>query len=188
MGAELTLQQMRDAIAKLSKQASLVLLLGWYHAARAANAADLKIEEMKIAPATDLHPGDRGYQWSVTWMRAKTSAKVGPYTTHSWISTEIFQMLTTAMEGRQSGHIVPKGEIPAVLKQVRESLPPGYDLRSMRRGSLTALAKAGVPLDTVMTFSGHTTVKSLLRYLRRGMHAGDRINRGLAAARLALNN
>ena len=79
VGAELTLQQMRDAIAKLSKQASLVLLLGWYHAARAANTEEMKIEEMKIAPATDLHPGDRGYQWSVTWMRAKTSAKVGPY-------------------------------------------------------------------------------------------------------------
>ena len=44
----------------------------------------------------------------------------------------------------------------------------GCKARSVRRGSLQAMAQAGVPLELLMRFSGHTQEKTLLRYLNWG--------------------
>ena len=43
-----------------------------------------------------------------------------------------------------------------------------FDLRSLRRGALQSLAASGCHSDTLLIFSGHTTKKSLLRYLGWG--------------------
>jgi len=40
--------------------------------------------------------------------------------------------------------------------------------RSLRRGALQSLAKAGAPLATMLNFSGHSNVTSLKRYLNFG--------------------
>src|SRR3990167_7319462 len=40
--------------------------------------------------------------------------------------------------------------------------------RSLRRGALQCLARAGAPLATMLNFSGHSNVNSLKRYLNFG--------------------
>lgn len=47
------------------------------------------------------------------------------------------------------------------------------EARSVRRGSLQLLAKQGVPLETIMLFSGHARKETLLRYLDWGLMASD---------------
>ena len=48
------------------------------------------------------------------------------------------------------------------------------EARSVRRGSLQTMALAGVPLETLILYSGHTNEKTLLRYLGWGHAAGAR--------------
>ena len=59
-----------------------------------------------------------------------------------------------------------------VLEALR-SAGPQLNLRAMRRGSLQSLPAQGVPLDVIMTFSGHKSTDTLRRYLDWGMHAED---------------
>ena len=54
--------------------------------------------------------------------------------------------------------------------------------RSIRRGALQAMAAAGVPEKRLLTFSGHTNVPMLLRYLDFGRKAARRAEDGSAAA------
>ncbi len=71
----------------------------------------------------------------------------------------------------------------AMLEALR-SARAGLNLRAMRRGSLQHLASAGVDVPTLMHFSGHTVVTTLLRYLGYGRLSATTMGQGHAAARL----
>lgn len=184
---ELTPEQLQKMLKSASPKVSALLLLNWFHAARIRNALDLKRGESTFTPVS-ANP-QAGYQWAITWYRAKTSGKVGPYTTHSWISQEHYQKWESLFSQMGSNDFLftnSKKERDALYLELKSLLPKGYDLRALRRGALCALAREGTPLDTVAVFSGHTTVRMLLRYLRHGRAAGARQQEGAAAARSAL--
>jgi integrase len=182
--SELTVEELHRMLSAASPKACGLLLLNWFHAARVANALDLKLGESLFTASPQ-----GGFQWAITWYRAKTSGKIGPYTTHSWISEEHHRKWFQIFQGLATGDYLfstSKKARDDVYEEIKGLLPKGYDLRSLRRGALCALARAGTPLDTVMVFSGHTTVRMLLRYLRHGRAAGTRQTAGVEAARTAL--
>jgi hypothetical protein len=70
-----------------------------------------------------------------------------------------------------TGHLFPEKDRSGILKRFRAALHllnPMYELRSPRRGALTAMAERGATADTLMSFSGHTNQRMLLRYLGWG--------------------
>mgnify|MGYP001573383159 FL=1 len=65
-----------------------------------------------------------------------------------------------------------------MLREIR----PRLQGRSLRRGSLQCLAAAGVPTETLLAFSGHTQLETLLRYLDFGAKPSERTHRAQDAA------
>ena len=57
------------------------------------------------------------------------------------------------------------------IKKLLRARDKQYELRSVRRGSLQAMAAAGIDLNTLITFSGHKSMNMLLRYLDWGNFA-----------------
>lgn len=68
------------------------------------------------------------------------------------------------------------------LTEALRAANPALGQRALRRGALQAMAKDGVPLDTLMVFSGHKRKDTLLRYLGWGRTAEDQAQLGRAAA------
>lgn len=173
-------------IDELPQEEALVLLVAWLHAARVGNVYTVKLHEVKLTP--DPSSTD-GLRFAITWTRAKTVGKVEPYTTHSWISTKHCHLLRTWIQARERAGVqwlFPTKNRPRCTDRIRAELRkenPAWDLRSLRRGALCTMARDGVPLDTLITFSGHKNTPMLLRYLRYGLHAGDRAAKGAEAAR-----
>ena len=168
----------------LSLGAKVLLLIGWLHAARVASAFRLKVSAMKF---------DETGQWQILWTDAKTTAKIGPYTTPSAINPEykelVTQWLARLSPSTATTLLFPKHLRAEIVKEVRAELRSHDEkctLRALRHGALVALAEAGIDLETVLLFSGHTTVKMLLRYLNRGMSAGKRNAEAAQAARQVL--
>ena len=59
---------------------------------------------------------------------------------------------------------------------------PTFTVRALRRGALQAMSTAGVSTETLMLFSGHKRLDTLLRYLNWGAEAGERAGQARAAA------
>jgi hypothetical protein len=57
--------------------------------------------------------------------------------------------------------------IPTMEKEIATTLK--IDIRALRRSGLIRLAMAGAPLETLLTFSRHTTTKMLELYLQKGL-------------------
>ena len=73
---------------------------------------------------------------------------------------------------------------PMVCAALRTANPE-YSVRALRRGALQAMAKSGASEATLMLFSGHKRVDTLMRYLNWGAEAGARqIQAQQAAAHL----
>ena len=186
--SEANLAQVKRVLSRTYGTTRLLLLIGWIHAARVGNIYTLETRDLSFTREQD------GYRFAIIWFRAKTSAVIGAYTTHSWISEEHYNFLQEWIRSRPSeGWLLPDAKDPsAVARQVsvlREQLrleDPKFDLRSLRRGALQALARSGVDLEVVRVFSGHTNLPQLLRYLGRGLAAGGRSMAGADAAKRAL--
>jgi class 3 adenylate cyclase len=110
----------------------------------------------------------------ITWTDAKTSAKVGIYTTAARLPMELQREVELHMQDQLSDE-----EQLSCLQEIRETIRAvagqQYDLRSIRRGALSEMALHGVPLETVMSLSGHTSVKTLMLYIGHGTKAAQRL-------------
>jgi hypothetical protein len=183
---EVSREQIRDLLPYCSTASKVLLIISWLHAARVGNAFKLRKENFHFEPQSDGLTG-----WTVTWNAAKTTKKVGPYTTHSSIPREWYEIVRTWFQRRGSADLVfPHSRQREMLKEIRTLLKernPLHDLRSIRRGSLCAMAKEGTPIETLLVFSGHKSVDMLLRYIQRGRASGDRATKGAQAARIALH-
>jgi hypothetical protein len=85
--------------------------------------------------------------------------------------------------------LVPEKQRSLVTSQVNKGLKskdPKLSLHTLRRGSLSAMAQAGVPLETLVVFSGHTNIPQLLKYIQNGSYSKDRRDKGAEAARSGL--
>jgi hypothetical protein len=60
---------------------------------------------------------------------------------------------------------------------------PSLNLRAMRRGALQTMALGGTPAEVLMSYSGHTNVATLKRYLDWGRLLGTAATAGAEAAR-----
>ena len=154
-----TLAAEKDA----QKQAALVMM--WFTAARVGCILQLHREDITMHSDTSM---------SVTFRRGKGVKLRGPYTVH-----------TTAI-GRGNMEIITKwmptsGRIftikPADMLPTFRLVDKTLEAKSIRRGSLQAMVQHGVPVDTLMLYSGHTCEKTLLRYLDWGHAAGNQRSR-----------
>lgn len=180
-----SLAEVKVLLSRLTRDATAVLLIAWLHAARVGNVFTVKLKESEIQTHQGVHT------WVITWTAAKTTPKVGAYTTHSAISAEWLPVIQALGVGRgpEECLVHPHLERSTVteLRAELHKLDPKHDLRSLRRGSLTAMARTGVDMETLLTYSGHRTVDMLLRYLQRGKVVQQRIQKGASAALKSLH-
>jgi hypothetical protein len=144
--------------------------------------------------------GPLGFRMSVTWRDHKTIGTRQSFTTHSWMNKETGAKVKRWMDeaNNPSDWMFPKifwesmkQEIAVMLKEITPEGVPCYDLRALRRGCLSTMARAGVPLDDLVLFSLHTGPNNgknmLVRYLSAGLHARELAERGEKAAQHLLN-
>ena len=119
---------------------------------------------------------------AATFRRGKGVKLRGPYTVHGPKLLHHFAELEAyvAQCNKKLFTITPAKMLSTFRLADRR-----MEARSVRRGSLQTMARAGVPLETLMRYSGHTNEGTLLRYLGWGETAGD-VQRQMAEAGAAL--
>lgn len=134
--------------------AAVLLLLAWSHAARVGNVMTLKF--------SNFH----NQNLSIRWTLAKTTAARGPYTTDSQYGP-FHDFLMSYLEKHKSSPLFTTADEKLLRTSLKE-VDSLHDLRSLRRGALQSLATTGTNVPTLLRFSGHTSEKSLMRYLGWG--------------------
>lgn len=179
------------AIANASdSQTRSALLLQWYLAARVGDVANLHLDDIHLDPSTR--------HVKVTIRRGKVIAKRGPYTVNTYLPADHFELLAGYLQAR-TAHLLqfpqphptvfvyPVTHLAALMRQaLRDSSPSASSpmtTRGIRRGSLQNMAINHVPIETLLTFSGHTNVNMLKRYLDWGRLLGVEETNAQAAAR-----
>jgi hypothetical protein len=160
----------------LARETSLpvrvAISLAWAFAGRVGDILNLMTDDVRITPEGSV---------TATYRRHKTFATKGPWTVHSaplqhseaaafrsWLNQRTEQRFLFPMysAGRTSMGV-------AVRTALRRA-DPQLEQRSLRRGSLLAMATSGVPEAVLLEFSGHASTKMLRRYLQWG--AALRVN------------
>ena len=183
--AEVTKEGIHKAVEKGSDAAAALLTLSWATTGRPWTWYDVFQSEMKMVPVLQQEI-ITGYQVAVTWTNHKTVGKRGAFTTHTWLPVELAKPIQRHIANTRHKYLFPKVTWHALLNEVKQLLrdqDPKWDLKCLRRGSLSTMARAGVPLKDLRNFSGHTTDAMLLRYLGWGRHAGVLKTAGMAAAK-----
>ena len=144
------------------KLAVSVLVLAWASAARIGDVLKLQTQDIQATPKTlkirfrcGKGVSQRGQAYTV-WTAA------GPF----------FNKVKCMLKIK--GPCVSQRQRPTIQQQIRKMLKIGHpqaEWRSVRRGALTMLARSGCDLQTMLNFSGHRRVETLLRYLDWGWEA-----------------
>jgi len=141
------------------------LALSWILAARFGDVLGLQFEDLSLTDDGD--ECNRNNIVTVTYRRGKTVARRGPYSVHSHIPDVWVDYIRAAGTGKRSGKIfgrIKVADMTSALRRGKQEL----EARSVRRGSLQLMASNGVGEETLLLFSGHTTLLSLRRYLNWG--------------------
>ena len=114
----------------------------------------------------------------VTFRRGKVIGRIGPYTislprTHT---TEPVLNRTMALLSKRRGTFVLSTSNTAAERErladnanrKLKNTSSQLEVRSVRRGGLTRMATAGVPVSTLLLFSRHASLQMLYRYLDSG--------------------
>jgi integrase len=151
----------------------VALVLQWYLGARVGDILRLRLENVVVHSNNCLQ---------VRIDNGKVMAKRTPYTVHSFLPPAHSELLKEYYRRMETLTRDPKAPlfpttgpphplvVPWVLQQQRMRAAlrmsnPTLNTRAIRRGALQTMAKAGVPTETLMMFSGHTNVETLKRYL-----------------------
>ena len=161
----------------IDKKTRAIILLSWLTAARVGDALKLRACDITII----------NHHLTVTWHEGKTVAKRGPYTVTTTIPSEFLSLLTETLAPRQGNQAAFPTVTGKAVKIALRTADPNLEQRSLRRGALQLLAASGLPLETVMLFSGHTTAQMLLRYLGYGRMAKANINAMIQAANMTFH-
>jgi integrase len=171
----------------------IALILQWYLGARVGDILRVSLENVVLHPNNCLQ---------VRIDNGKVMAKRLPYTVHSFLPPEhgellkhYFRQMTSTLTSDMKAPLFPtRGGphpfvVPWVLQQQRmraalRMANVSLNTRAIRRGALQTMASQGVPTETLMTFSGHTNVETLKRYLDYGRHLGSAQTAGQQAATL----
>jgi hypothetical protein len=150
------------------------LILQFYTAARVGDVAQLHVPDLQLDPTTR--------HVKVTIRRGKVIARRGPYCVNTYLSSDHFQELEAFIDKRaRELQRIPQAptlfsysvtQLASIMRCDLRAASPNtaqpLTTRAIRRGALQTMAKNGVPVETLLTFSGHTNVNTLKRYLNFG--------------------
>jgi hypothetical protein len=174
-----------------------LLALCWCTTGRPYNWLYVKKTDVKIVKETEQmmkEDAERrgtavkepGYKIMVTWRDHKTLGTRQCFTTPSWINATDGQMVKDHFDQIRGEWLFPKSMWTTLKQNLGDALrghDRDWDLKALRRGSLSTMARNEVPLDDLRLFSGHKSEGTLLRYLGFGIHARINAVKGEAAAR-----
>jgi hypothetical protein len=143
----------------------LLLQLCWRFAARVGDmrqvhAADIDVQAEKKSPGR--------CSATITFRYGKGAAFWGPYTVHALLDADVAKAIQGLRAANPSGSLFTVGEQATLSSVIKEA---GFNLRSIRRGSLVWLASLGVADENLRLLSGHKRVDTLLRYLGWGKYS-----------------
>ncbi|MDP3378918.1 MAG: site-specific integrase, partial [Brevundimonas sp.] len=151
-----------ETLAKETRpQQRIALILMWFTAARPGCILQLQKEDVRVHDNRSI---------SITFRRGKSVKSRGAYTVHTTAIDKMADEISAhiARSERRLFSIRPADLLPTFRLSDRT-----LEAKSIRRGSLQTMAAHGVPLATLMNYSGHTNEKTLLRYLNWGAEAGE---------------
>jgi integrase len=158
-------------VTQLETKAAIALM--WSTAARFTDIANLRRSHVVWDRKT------RHLQLRV--QEGKVMAKVQPYTVTTTVCEEMAQVVEDHLSlfPEPNQHLFPFSAIDRAtrLRNINEALHQvgkEFTTRALRRGSLQSMAMAGVPLKTIMLYSGHRSEDTCLRYLDWGKQAAHR--------------
>ena len=160
-----------------NKLTAALIAITWLTCARTGAAVQLRTKDVVLGRT----PKTKQVTMVVTIRRGKSNRLgQGPHTVHTRTG-EFDEFIRPVLEEQQTkGETWLFGTMNAqarqrMLDEVKDALrtadAPGcseLENRSLRRGALQALANKGASTETLLAFSGHSTVKSLKRYLNFG--------------------
>lgn len=143
-------------------QRKVVFALMWYTSQRVGCVLQLAPEDLQWNMNDTL---------SITFKRGKSVKLRGPYTVHTKVLTGIRPMLEQYLKTTRNQARLFNLKTSDMLRTFR-LIDATMEARSIRRGTLQAMANAGTNNETLMQYSGHTCERTLLRYLNWGKEAG----------------
>jgi integrase len=158
--------------------ARAVLLLQWLTAGRRGCVLKLQRRDVQLEEDGGLR---------VQFRRGKGVRFRGPYTVPTKCPAEWLPLLRQYLETKRPTDALfpfsgPNAVLADAVRRALQRVNPFLGSRELRRGSLQTMALAGTPPDQLMTFSGHTSQRTLLRYLDWGRLAKWREAAAHAAA------
>jgi integrase len=153
-------------------EVAMLLALTWVTFGRTSALIQLKREDISLEETTN------GTMFTVTMMRGKSN-RLGqdPHTVTGNLGD--FEKFVTPIVSKAVNpkafliHAPSRQQRTGLLAEIRDALRNAnneqrLENRSLRRGSLQTLARAGASVSTLLACSGHSSVKSLKRYLNFG--------------------
>ena len=123
---------------------------------------------------------------TVLFMEGKSVTIRGPYSVHTILPRlDLLHCLLRASSATNTMYLFPERfwpRIDTIVLRAMKDVDPRLEKRSVRRGSLQALAMAGADESTLLTFSGHKDAPMLWRYLNWGQMRGRAQITGAAAS------
>lgn len=182
----LTQTQYAQAMVALGKEtntaylrARLCLCLAWRTAGRFGCIRQLNREDVEVAPNGDT---------TVCFRRGKGVQFRGPYSVLTTLApTEAAELRAFLSSDAGSTRLFPDEQPTTDVMRTLRNIDRELTQRSCRRGSLQALASV---LDnaSLMKFSGHTSERTLLRYLQWGKTSTAETRRAREGARSLIMN
>ncbi len=153
-------------LEKQNKQRqALWLFLCWRCASRGTSITKLQIRNVFLLHST------QGSNLALTFVEGKTLATSGPYTLHLAVPPQIVALIRTTIGHKsryKSSRLFTAADQSYIAKTLKDN---GLEIRSLRRGALQAMAKAGAPPAELLHFSRHSETKGLSAYLDHGLHS-----------------
>ena len=148
------------------------MALTWLSAGRPSNT--LRLTTLNIKEITEAG-------FVTLWTDAKMTATTGPYSTFSgWGRHGFLRHYLEKLQARATEYSTPTNLFPSLRRNTKNAtrtllqhirrVNPSYDSRTMRRGTLIAMAEGGTPENQLMLLSGHKSLVTLYRYLAWGRH------------------
>ena len=176
-----TMAQTRRAISKAPDvPVKVAIALTYSCAGRVGDV--LKVKRQEVTMEKDFMATGA---IKVAFCRGKGARFSQPYTVPTTCPPEWRSLVHQYLQGMESSAwLFPGGTQTFGVKvnMALRAVDPEFTVRALRRGALQAMARAGVSIETLLLFSGHKRVETLLRYLNWGAEADERAQLARAAA------
>lgn len=168
-------QQVMERV-KADPETAAFAAIAWRTCARYGDTAQLRAEDIHLD----------GTKLRVTWRRGKTVAFRGPYSIHTKVTEDEARHIRTHLRTKKHWLWTNRSMIAVKARDVLREINPNLEQRSVRRGAIQALAHL-LPHEELCLFTGHKSVKTLLRYLGWGAQPTEHSSRMQTAAQQAIS-